>query len=440
MALDIGIDLGTSGCRAIAINENREIVAQHRTPLPASNRHNNRSEQNPQDWWDAVCHILPTLLAGLPKNPAHTIRTLSVDGTSATLLLADRYGSPLTTALMYNDQRAIQEAATIQQLAPAESGAHGPAASLAKLLWLLNHYPSLDYSNGVLALHQADWISNRLCNHFGHSDENNALKLGYDPVQRRWPQWINQLNLPQNILPQVATPGTPYSTLTAALFEEFGFSRHQQQPVEVCHGTTDSIAATIAAGVEQAGQAVTSLGTTLVLKILSSTPLFAPEYGIYSHRIGNQWLISGASNAGAGILLDYFTPQEIIQLSQKIVLQPPTQLNYYPLSSVGERFPINDPTLQPRLSPRPPEDHRFLQAILEGLTAIEQMGYRKMVALGAPQPLSIATAGGGSQNEQWTTLRQQQLKVPVFSAETPEAAYGCAQLYQIHQNRLSSFG
>ena len=173
---------------------------------------------------------------------------------------------------------------------------------------------------------------------------------------------------------------------------------------------------------------MTSLGTTTALKILSPIPIFSPQDGVYSHRLGESWLVSGASSAGSGILLDYFSRKKIDELSQLIEPDIPTGLDYYPLSTAGERFPISDPNLQPRLTPRPDDDKLFFQGIIEGLTAIEKQGYLKMHKLGAPFPNRIVTAGGGADNQKWQIIRQQQIGVPVSTATQTEAAYGAAIL------------
>ena len=118
-------------------------------------------------------------------------------------------------------------------------------------------------------------------------------------------------------------------------------------------GTTDSNAAALAAGISEPGDAVTSLGSTLVLKVLSDEPLSSSRYGIYSHRIGDNWLVGGASNSGGAVLRQFFNDIELVELSLQIDPARPTGLGYYPLPSTGERFPYNDPAMQARMQPRP---------------------------------------------------------------------------------------
>jgi len=201
-------------------------------------------------------------------------------------------------------------------------------------------------------------------------------------------------------------------------------------------GTTDSTAAFLATGANQPGDAVTSLGSTLVLKILATAPVFAPEYGVYSHRLGNRWLIGGASNTGGRVLKHYFSVPQIQALSAQITPDEPTGLRYYPLLNSGERFPVNDPKLAPVLSPRPDSDARFLQAIFEGIAEIEVQGYQRLQALGAPSLRRLFSVGRGAANQPWTDLRRTRLHhafpQTAFTTPTSEhAAYGAALLASI---------
>jgi D-ribulokinase len=193
-------------------------------------------------------------------------------------------------------------------------------------------------------------------------------------------------------------------------------------------GTTDSIAAFIAAGARAPGEAVTSLGTTIVLKLLSERRVEAAEFGVYSHRYGNLWLAGGASNAGGGVLRQFFSNAQLKELSTRFDPALDSGLDYYPLPARGERFPVNDPLLAPRLAPRPPDDVRYVHGLLQGLTRIEAAGYTRLAELGATPLKSVITCGGGAHNPAWRAMRQAQLGVPVTTAAQAEAACGSALL------------
>ena len=414
----LGLDLGTSGVRACAIDDQKRLVAEALTKLPAPRRAaGGISEQDPQLWWDAVVRVLQELEEQLQD---YEIRALAVDGTSATLLLTDQAGEPLTSALMYDDSRSRDQLSTIAAVAPADSPVHSATSSLAKLLWLKNQLVERDF----LALHQADWILGRLGGHFGLSDENNCLKLGYDPIARGWPKWLSRLDLPLGCLPEVHPP----ATLVGRLSDQAAQQTHLPGCIRLIAGTTDSNAATLAAGASQTGDAVTSLGSTLVLKILSDRPVNAPKYGVYSHRLGDRWLVGGASNSGGAVLSAHFTPEQMIRLTRELEPDHPTGLDYYPLLKPGERFPVNDPDFPPRLHPKAQSDVGFFQGILEGIAQIEKRGYALLHELGAPRPKRVISIGGGGVNEPWRQMREKLLGVPVSRAEQSQAAYGTALL------------
>jgi sugar (pentulose or hexulose) kinase len=413
----LGIDVGTSGIRACLIDAAGQELATVHTALPEPTRTNACIEQEPDLWWQTLQAVLDEL------HSLHTLNrlaALSIDGTSATLLACDNQGQPLGPALMYNDHRAQAEAAIIAAAAPLNSGAQGAHSSLAKALWLLRQ-PMSDKPRYLL--HQADWLAARLTGQYGISDENNALKLGYDPITRTWPSWINALKLDEPLLPRVVAPGTRLGSVLPEWAQRWTMPHAQ-----VVAGTTDSTAAFLATGAQTIGQAVTSLGSTLVLKVLAERPIFAPEYGVYSHRLGERWLVGGASNSGGAVLRHYFSSDQLGRLEPHIDPTRATGLDYYPLPGIGERFPVNDPQLQPRMTPRPSEDAVFLQGLLEGIARIEQRGYRLLQALGAPYPTEVISSGGGANNAAWRQLRERLLAVPVTLATHQDAAYGAALL------------
>ena len=416
--LYIGIDLGTSGCRAIAIDNNDAIVSETATVITPAEIINHSVEQSPSIWWDATKTTLNKLFEKIPKQQVHSI---AVDGTSGSLLLADKAGHHISPALMYNDARAVQQAQQIAEVAPRDCAAHGVSSGLAKCLWLQEQ----DYATDAqYLLSQSDWINGQLSGVYGISDKNNCMKLGFDAVNNNWPQWLDQLNINRNWLPQVVSPGEVIATIRKEMADYFGL----HSDVSLIAGTTDSTAAFLATGASQPGDAVTSLGSTLVLKVISTTPVFAPEYGIYSQPLNENWLVGGASNSGGAVLLNFFSQTQLDEMTPMLDPANQTGLDYYPLTATGERFPVNNPQLKPTLSPRPESDIRFFQAILEGIARIEHSGYQKLSECGVPYPGSIRTVGGGAKNNAWQTIRQQMLKTDMVQAKQVQAAYGTALL------------
>jgi len=415
----LGIDVGTSGIRAIVIDRDAHVLASSMQGMPAPEQPQPQHyEQQPEIWWQTLQAVLKDLSRQFDLKK---IVSMSLDATSGTVLLVDQQGQPLTTGLMYNDQRTITFVEKIKQFAPKNSPTCSATSGLAKLLWLLEQHPETE---PVYLAHQADWLAGQLTQQFNHSDSNNALKTGYDPINMQWPEWLSKLGIQNALLPNVTTAGTPVCPLDKKIIQQFGFNKQ----VQFISGTTDSTAALLATGANQVGDAVTSLGSTLVLKIISDTPFFSSAEGIYSQPFGKHWLVGGASNSGGAVLRHYFSDTQMAELEAQLNPNKSTGLNYYPLLQMGERFPNNNPQQAPCLTPRPDNNAIFFQAILEGISNIEQQGYQKLQQCGAPTPKRLFSIGGGTVNNAWRNIRKQLLKIPMQENLNNHAAFGTALL------------
>ena len=407
----LGIDFGTSGARAIAIDKEEHIQVKVQYPFASI-----LGEKLTAIWQEALF----SLIAQIPLEIRQKVREIAINGTSSTVLLCNVQGQPVTAPILYNDSRGVKVLDELSNMAPTNHIVNSATSSLAKLLWLEKQTV---FPQGRYFLHQADWLGFLLHGRLGISDYHNALKLGYDVEKLCYPPWLENLSL-RSLLPEVLQPGAAIGVVSQAIVGNYGFPAN----CLVCAGTTDSIAAFLASGANQPGEAVTSLGSTLVLKLLSQTPVFASQYGIYSHRLGNMWLTGGASNTGGAVLQQFFNTEELADLSQQINPHKASNLDYYPLIKPGDRFPINNPNLLPNLTPRPENKVEFLQGLLEGIAKIEAQGYQLLQSFGANSLKHVYTAGGGAKNSIWRALRQRCLKVPVFISPQTEAAFGTALL------------
>jgi D-ribulokinase len=417
--LYLGVDVGTSGVRSAVIDGEGVEVATARLAYASIVE----AEADARHWWHTTARCLDAQCASLAAAgyAAADIVAMAVDGTSGSMVLVDEAAEPVTPALMYHSAGFDREAALIAPHAEPNSIVRGAGSALARLLRL----QSMDTSGRARHLcHQADFILAQLTGRAGHSDDNNALKTGFDPATGLWPGWLPETGLRTDVLPKVLRVGAPAGRIALALQRRFGFSDR----LIVRAGTTDSIAAFLASGAEKIGDAVTSLGTTLAIKLLSPVRIDSAPLGLYSHRLGQRWLVGGASNSGGGVLLAHFSAAEIAALSVRIDPATDSGLDYYPLSKPGERFPVNDPHLAPRLEPRPPDDALFLKGMLEGIARIEAEGYRALTVLGAPEPRCIHTTGGGAGNATWTSIRRRIVSPLIVETPTADAAYGMAQL------------
>jgi sugar (pentulose or hexulose) kinase len=427
----IGIDFGTSGARLVAINPQLEIDFEVKSLFQAPT--------SPRDWPSIWKTTLFDLIQNIPPKLRRQVSRIAINGTSSTVLLCNQIGFPVDAPIFYNDGRGIAVIDQVRAIAPSHHPVQSATSSLAKLLWWQaqiktttinpNSTTKLGKFQSLYFMHQADWLGFLLHEKLGISDYHNALKLGYNVVDCCYPQWLIQglqkhakIHRPQ--LPQVVAPGTLIGSVTPAIANRLGLSKS----CGVCAGTTDSIAAFLASGATVPGEAVTSLGSTLVLKLLSQTPVNHSQYGIYSHRLGKWWLTGGASNTGGAVLRHYFSDEQLQHYSNQIDPAQTSPLDYYPLLQKGDRFPINDPELAPRLEPRPSNDIAFLHGLLESMARIEAKGYQLLQDLGATPLTQVYTAGGGAQNTVWTAIRQRYLQVTLTTPTHTAAAYGTALL------------
>ena len=275
-------------------------------------------------------------------------------------------------------------------------------------------------SEALLLRHQADWLMGWLLGHWHWGEEGNNLRLGWDLARQAWSGSIADQPWSRS-LPHICPSGANLGNLSKEAAAALGL----QQSCRVVAGSTDANAGVLAAD-PAPGDGVTVLGTTLVLKQFVPEPIRGP--GISCHRVAGRWLVGGASNAGGGVLRQFFSDRQIGELSRQIDPARPSGLNLRPLPRRGDRFPVEDPDLEPVLEPRPVSDALYLQGLLEGLAELERRGWQRLAELGAPPIRRVISLGGGARNPQWRRIRQQHLGVPVLNRPGLSPALGMARL------------
>ena len=285
---------------------------------------------------------------------------------------------------------------------------------MAKALKLIDKF-----GTNILLRHQSDLITSWFLKDWTYGEEGNNLKLGWDLIKESWP--TSYLNASwQKCLPLIIKSGEVIGHIDSDLAERFKLNKK----IKLISGTTDSNAAFLAAELGEE-EGLTVLGTTIVVKKINKTPI--KEKGITTHRVCGNWICGGASNAGCGILSRFFSDLEIEELSRQINTSEKTSLNLLPLNCKGERFPINNPFLEPILGPRPVSDSLYLHALFEGLAIIEQNGWERLYELTGSLPKRIVTVGGGSKNPQWRAIREKIINIPIISCKKT-TSFGTALL------------
>ncbi len=423
-ALFLGVDLGSSGLRGALVAEEGAPGGHPDDPALGWEAPYPGPFDDPESWRRGLI----ALVSIVPEHTRRRVEAIAVDGTSGTLLACHADGSlpepPLDRALPYH-QACSEQTGRVTRLLEASPGwSDHPSASasgsLARALRLLATARRTPMAGHLLLRHQADWLTGWLLDDWRWGEEGNNVRLGWDLRQNRWLGSIAEAIGP-DVLPQIRPSGSVLGRLGQVAAAALGLP----EDCRVVAGSTDSNASVLAADPAE-GDGVAVLGTTLVLKQFVDAPLTGA--GLSNHRVGGRWLAGGASNAGAGILRRFFDDARIEELSRQIDPDRPTGLQLRPLSRPGERFPVDDPALEPILEPRPVSDARYLQALLEGLTAIEVAGWQRLRERGAPPLRRVVSLGGGARNRQWRALRERALGVPVLNRPKRTAALGMALL------------
>jgi len=425
----IGVDVGTQGARALALSEDGAALAQAQQAfadqgapeLPAG-----WHEQDPRDWWVAVAACLRSVTQTLGPRVAE-ISGLAISATSGTVCALDDEGEPLLPALMYDDARARAEVADTAHAIAALEAALGyrvnASFGLPKLVWLARHRPQVMSRARYLA-HAGDFLAGCLTDVYDVTDETQALKTGYDLLQRRWPDAIERaLGVPLVKLPQVVRAGALIGQVTAAAADATGL------PVgaRVFAGVTDGCAGQFAAGSAAPGQWVTTLGTTLVIKGVTEAPIADPAGRVYSHRHPDgYWLPGAASNVGGAALARHFAQRDLAALDRAAAQVSPSGLLIYPLVGRGERFPFVRPDATGFLLGDVSDEARLYAGYLEGIAYTERLAYDVLDSLGATSGASIATCGGATRSAIWLQMRADILGRELTITEYPEPAYGAA--------------
>ena len=407
--LGLGIDLGTSGLRVSVVNTSWEPLQEQAIPYPGEFRH-------ADSWRQGLIALMGQVEPALKSR----IAALAIDGTSGTLLACDQHGAPLGQALAYCDA-CPNQAAQAKALIAGEGAAASASGSVARALELLDQ---LNWPESMAPLpllrHQADWLMGWLMGHWRWGEEGNNLRLGWELERQCWSGELSSAAWAA-ALPQIVASGQALGSLQPQVAALLGLGSHCQ----VVSGTTDGNASVLAAD-PAPGDGVAVLGTTLVLKQFHNAPMQGA--GINNHRLAGRWLVGGASNAGAGVLRRFFSDQQLQELSRQIDPRQPSGLQLRPLPQRGERFPIDDPTLEPVLEPRPVSDALYLQGLLEGLCELERLGWQRLQQLVATPIQRVLSVGGGARNPQWRQLRRQALGLPVLDRSGTSAATAMARL------------
>jgi len=429
MDVVIGIDLGTQGARAFAVGPDGSVAASAHAALRPAEQDLPAGwiEQDPAEWWRAVCACLGQVMAGLPGGAR--VAGLSVDSTSGTILAVDELGEALAPAVMYNDARSEGQVPAVQQAGAALQEklgyAFGSSFGLPKILWFQQTRPEL-FERARWFLHAADYIVGRLSGEMGVSDSSNALKTGYDLAALEWPAFIEgELGIPLARLPRVVLPGQAVGQVCQLAAAQTGLPAGTM----LYAGATDGTAAQFASGAARPGDWNSTLGTTLVLKGIARELRRDPHGVIYSHRHPDGWWMpGGASNTGTDWIARDHPGAEIAELDRAARAWLPSGLARYPLAKNGERFPFFHPAARGFVEGQAHDPLELYAAGIEGMALVERLAYETLAGLGLEVGERVFITGGGTRSVLWSQVRANVLGKVLVQPAVTETAFGAAIL------------
>lgn len=419
----IGIDIGTQGARAVLVNQQGGLAASASRTFVLDDRA--REEQSPAIWWGACMELLDEILNGLPVGfDKFAIQAVSVTSTSGTVIPLDADHQPIHDAIMYSDGRSAAQGKRIQNIALqyVKDGYTGFNASsgVSKMLWFIENYPE-KRERISLWVHASDYMVGKLSGVYSTTDYTNALKSGYDVANLKWPTYLtDELGIKKEWLQAVVPSGTVVGTLQADLTSRWGLRN-----IPVVVGMTDGCASQIASGAVKPGDWNTTIGTTLVIKGVTKSPVVDPFGRLYNHRHPEgYWMPGGASNTGADWIALGF-PSDLEQWNNAAEHLIPTNKIAWPLQKDGERYPLSAPQAR-AIVPEEVSQQELYAANLEGVACIERLAYEIIEDLSGEKVGAVYTAGGGSNSDVWLRIRASVLNVPIYKCKAASGALGAA--------------
>jgi len=447
MSICIGIDIGTSGTKALAIHPNGKILAEASASYPCQHPKPLWSEQDPEDWWRATVQVVRSVVRKAKLKPAEVV-AIGLSGQMHGSVFLDRRDQVIRPAILWNDQRTAAECDEIEQLVggrrrlikmvanPALTGFTAP-----KILWLRNHEPR-NFARTVRVLLPKDDIRRRLTGEYATDVSDASGTLLLDVVRRRWSKpLLSKLQLDAELLPRCYESEDITGTLTRDTAKKLGLTTD----CVVVAGAGDCAAGAIGNGVVRSGLLATSIGTSGVVFAHSDKPQFDPAGRLHTfcHAVRGQWHMMGVTLTAGGAL-EWFQnalcnvgsgrKQMVTDFDQLVKEAAQTTtgaegLHFLPYLA-GERTPHLDPHARGALIGLTLKHTRghIVRAILEGVTFALRDSLAIMQDLDVPVR-QIRVSGGGSKNPFWRQMQADVFGKPVTTMAADEGpAYGVALL------------
>ncbi|KQN90652.1 xylulose kinase [Sphingomonas sp. Leaf231] len=431
----LGIDIGTSGVKAVVIDRDGTIAAQATAALTVQRPHPLWSEQDPDAWWQAT----DAAVRALPADVRRAVRGVGLAGQmhGATLLGAD--DRPLRPAILWNDGRSFAECGELERAAPAlrdvAANIAMPGFTAPKLLWVKNHEPETFAAIRTVLLPK-DHVRLHLTGEKASDVSDAAGTLWLDVAKRDWSDdLLAATGLTRDQMPRTVEGSDTTGRLRAEIAESWGMDA-----VPVAGGGGDNAAGAAGIGVVRDGDALLSLGTSGVIFVATDTLRANPAAAVHAfcHCVPGMWH-QMAVHLSAAVCVDWVArligaagPADVFARAEMAGPANGPEL-FLPYLS-GERTPHNDAQVRGgflRLD-HDTTPERLAQAVLEGVAFALADGVRVLRDSGtAVERLSVI--GGGARSRYWGETLAAALEVELAYLHGGEVgpAMGAARLAQL---------
>ncbi|MCA4824931.1 MAG: xylulokinase [Serratia rubidaea] len=403
----IGIDLGTSGVKAILLDEHGQLLASHTEALTISRPQPLWSEQDPQDWWQATDRAMLSLGR---QHGLRQVQAIGLTGQMHGAVLLDHRQQVLRPAMLWNDGRSFEQCRQLEQAVPRSRAITGnlmmPGFTAPKVQWVRQHEPHI-FSQIDKVLLPKDYLRWRLCGVFASDLSDAAGTLWLDVARRDWSdEMLAACGLTRSQMPALFEG----SQLTGRLNAELA-QRWDMPQAPVAAGGGDNAAGAIGVGLYQPGQAMLSLGTSGVYFAVSDGFLSNPASAVHSfcHALPDTWHLMSVMLSAASCLnwvCRLTNVADVATLLHNVEQARPADapLWFLPYLS-GERTPHNNPNAKGVFwgltHQHGPDD--LARAVLEGVGFALADGMDALHASGL-HPDSITLIGGGARSPFWRQM------------------------------------
>jgi len=449
MSVFLGIDIGTSGTKTLAIREDGEILASATVEYPLYSPQPGWSEQNPQDWWRASVASVQSVIKKAKISPSE-VKGIGLSGQMHGSVFLDQQGQVIRPALLWNDQRTARECQQIEELAGGRTALIDMVANPAltgftapKILWLRNHEPE-NYEKMVQCLLPKDYVRFKLTGEFASEVSDASGTLLLDVKNRDWSgELLSKLDLDRSILPNVFESEEVSGQLNSTAAEQLGLP----VGVPVVGGGGDQAASAIGNGIVSSGVISATMGTSGVVFAHSDAMQIDPEGRVHTfcHAVRNQWHIMGCVLSAGGSFQWYrnqlaemetataramgIDPYELLTQEADQAPAGAEGLFFLPYLT-GERTPHADPDARGAwigLSLRHGRPH-MARSVMEGATFAMRDCLEIIKGMNVPVD-EIRLSGGGARSPFWRQMQADIYGQEVCTINAEEGpAYGVALL------------